>query len=83
MFKPSVVTLQLWLLIFAVFGPLAAWRYEPAGAITALVSLAGFYLANFIASGRFPGGWLFPTLSLAPLFYLMAWSWQRARLRGK
>ncbi len=76
LFDLSVVSLESWLLLLAVLGCLAAWRYELAGAIISLLAIAGFYLTDFAASGHFPRGWIFPALALIPLMYLLAW-WRR------
>jgi hypothetical protein len=75
LFARSVAALETWFLLLAVFSSLAAWRYELGGGIAGLAAVAAFYFTDFAASSfrHWPGGWVFPTLAVVPLLYLLAW----------
>ena len=77
-FALSAISLESWLLLIAVFAPLAAWRYELAGGLIGLVAIGAFYLTDFAAGGfrHFPRGWMLPAIALAPLLFLFA-AWRR------
>jgi hypothetical protein len=36
------------------------WFWELPGGLVALLGITAFYGLNYAASGRFPGGWVFP-----------------------
>lgn len=73
----QVVVLSM-LLLLCWAGLLIALWCEALGGWLALAGSAGFYLADFAASGfrRFPGGPVFPLLLITPLLYLFV-SWRR------
>jgi hypothetical protein len=54
-------------------GQLFAWRYELAGALMALASLAAFYGWCLLMSGKLPGGPYFALLTLPAVLFLAAW----------
>jgi hypothetical protein len=59
--------------LLILMGLLAAWRWERAGALAALLGLAVFQGIEFALSGRFAGG-LFPWFAVPAVLYLLA-SW--------
>lgn len=81
MFQLSDEALEFWLLVLTLAGLGVAWRYELAGALLALAGIGGFYLADFLKSGNFPRGWVFPMFALTPCLFLVAWGWRRAQER--
>jgi hypothetical protein len=51
--------------LLCLAGFVMLWRWELPGGLLALLGIAAFYGLNYAASGRFPGGWVFP-LFFAP-----------------
>jgi len=47
-------------LLTSLVGMGLAWRWELVGGLLSLIGMFGFYLINFAAAGRFPGGPIFP-----------------------
>jgi len=50
---------------------LALW-FEGVGGIVILLGAAWFYWLNYAASGRLPGGWVFPLLWVAGVLFLVS-----------
>jgi hypothetical protein len=76
---PPLWPLSVYMLLFALLtichaGLLIAWRWELAGALMALLGMAGFYVVDFANSKfeRIPGGWVCPLLFVTTLLYLAA-----------
>lgn len=82
-FPPCFLTFEVGLLVLCLAGLVVAFRAELLGGTLGLAGSAGFYLANFAASGfhRFPGGWVFPLLLITPMLYLVVW-WGRRTSGG-
>ncbi len=55
---------------------IAWWREGPGGIITVL-SVALFYVLNFILARRFPGGPFFLLFSLPGFLFLISWLYRR------
>jgi hypothetical protein len=60
----SSLSLNLVLMFLAellcLTGFVVLWRWELPGGVLALLGITAFYGLNYAASGRFPGGWVFP-----------------------
>ncbi len=67
--SPSGV-IQLALFFTAWLGLLVAWRYELLGAAMTLGGMLLFYLMNYLAVGRWPGGWAFAFIASPGLLFL-------------
>jgi hypothetical protein len=63
----------LCLLVLALAGNLAAWRWELAGAAIALISTLGFAGVELAHRGRLPGPWIFGVMALPAVFYTCSW----------
>jgi hypothetical protein len=85
MFEFSLTALESWLTLMIFSGFIATWRYELWGGVVSLGAMAGFYLADFAASGfrHWPRGWMFPTLALVPMLFLLAWWLGHGHRHGK
>jgi hypothetical protein len=46
--------------LLCLTGFVVLWRWELPGGVLALLGITAFYGLNYAASGRFPGGWVFP-----------------------
>jgi len=72
----GVLTPREWvkLVLFAagIGGLLAAWRWEMAGAATALLALAALSAVELTLNQRLPGMWFFGLLGMPALLYLTA-----------
>jgi hypothetical protein len=62
---PLHIVLMFVAKLLCLAGFVMLWRWELPGGLLALVGIAAFYGLNYAASGRFPGGWVFP-LFFAP-----------------
>ena len=62
----------LGLLAGTCLGLVLAWRWEGWGGALSLVCLGGFHLAEWAATGRWPGGWAFPVLALPGVLFIAA-----------
>jgi glucose-6-phosphate-specific signal transduction histidine kinase len=58
-------------------GLILAWRWERAGGIVSIASLAAFYLTLFAFDQRFPRGPYFLLVAMPGFFFLAAWFLQR------
>jgi hypothetical protein len=72
-FAPREFTMLL-ALVTACIGCVALWRYPRAGGALALAGIATFYALNFLFSGRFPGGWVFPLFFVSGVSALAGWA---------
>ena len=60
------------LLLGTCLGLVLAWRWEGWGGALSLVCLGAFHLAEWAATGRWPGGWAFPVLALPGVLFVAA-----------
>ncbi|TWU11612.1 hypothetical protein CA54_04200 [Symmachiella macrocystis] len=67
--------------LMALIGMAVLWKWEGAGGILTLSGMAAFYVLNFAASGRFPGGPVFPACFLPGVLALICW-WRDRRLHN-
>jgi hypothetical protein len=58
--------------LLCIAGFMMLWRWERAGGLLALIGIAAFYGLNFAASGRFPGGWIFPLFFVPGILAIVA-----------
>jgi len=58
---------------------LVLWRREGIGGGMVLCGLGTFYAVEWIGSGRFPGGWVFPLMYLPGVLALIC-RWQARRI---
>lgn len=58
-------------------GMLLAWRWEIAGGLVAVLSLALFYGIHALQSGRWPGGPFFALVTLPAALFLVSGTWRR------
>ena len=54
------VSLMFLAKLLCLTGFVMLWRWELPGGLLALLGITAFYGLNYAASGRFPGGWVFP-----------------------
>ena len=59
-----------------LFGYVMTWWRDWLGAIVSLTGLAAFYAMCFAASGKIPGGWVFPLCAVPGALCLIA-AWLR------
>ena len=58
----------------ALTGMIVLWRWEGTGGLLVVGGMLVFYALNFAASGRIPGGWVFPLCYLPGVLALVCWS---------
>jgi hypothetical protein len=70
----SIHTLLFCLLVLCLAGLLVAWRWELVGGLIALAGIVGFYLVHFANTGfgHFPGGWVFPSMFVTGVLFVVA-----------
>jgi hypothetical protein len=68
-FNPRELTLTTGLMSVAFFaaasGMLILWRWELIGGMIVVIGMTVFYVVNFVATGKWPSGWVLP-LFLVP-----------------
>ncbi|MGE3317416.1 MAG: hypothetical protein AB7O26_20055, partial [Planctomycetaceae bacterium] len=57
-------------LLVALFGMLLLWKWELLGGALSIAGMIAFYAINFAASGRLPGGPVFPLCFLPGMLIL-------------
>lgn len=65
------------LLILALVGNLAAWRWELTGAAIALVSTLAFTAIELARHGPLPGPWLLGVMAAPAILYVCSWLLRR------
>ena len=60
-------------LFVALAGVVIAWRHEGLGGAMSVAGMLAFYLLNFTATGRWPGGFIFPLMFVPGLLFLACW----------
>ena len=65
-------------LFVALAGMLLIWRQELIGGTMVLAGMLAFYSINFGASGRLPGGSVFPLCFVPGIVALVCWCKRRA-----
>jgi hypothetical protein len=63
-------------------GFVALWRWKLPGGLVSLAGIVAFYALNYAASGRFPGGWVFPLFFLPGLLAIASWVVDKRCLGG-
>ena len=75
--SPGALSAREWtllsLMLFALAGTVAAWRWEVAGAALALISTLVFTGVELVHRGRVPGPWLFGVMAAPALLYICSW----------
>ena len=61
------------LLILALVGNLAAWRWELAGAAIALIGTLAFTGIELAQRGRLPGPWILGVMAAPAVLYMGSW----------
>lgn len=71
--KSTMEWIMMAFFLSATAGLFLGCRWEIPGGILILVSMGGFYLLNYWASGfsRWPGGWFFPMFYLSGFLYVL------------
>ena len=72
-------------LFVALIGMAVLWKWEGIGGALVVGGMMAFYGLNFAASGRFPGGWVFPLCFLPGILALVCWGYfrkQAASVKG-
>jgi hypothetical protein len=64
-------SVMLFLFLMTCIGLIVAWQSETVGGAMAILSMALFYVANWIFSGHFPRGWAFAAVVLPALLFLL------------
>lgn len=57
--------------LLTCIGLIVAWRREAVGGSMAILSMALFYVANWIFSGQLPRGWAFAAILLPAFLFLL------------
>ena len=74
-FNPVAMTVrESVLMVFFLLtglGLVVAWRWEAVGGALAILSLALFYVANWLFSGQYPRGWAFAAMIMPALLFLL------------
>lgn len=68
--RVHVETLMTWLLILWCISVVLSLKWMWLGGMLGLVGVGGFYMLDYAASGRFPGGFVFPLLWIPPILTL-------------
>lgn len=75
--SPGSLSAREWILLslmlLALAGNLAAWRWEVVGAALALISTLLFVAVDLVHRGRLPGPWLFAVMAAPALLYICSW----------
>lgn len=71
------LTIQSAALGMALLGLVAAWFSDLAGGLLILGGMAAFYALNFSATGRLPGGWVFPLMFVPGVLLLAGFAWRQ------
>lgn len=58
-------TLMMTAMLTGTAGLILLWRWPAIGGGIGIASMATFYALNWAASGRLPGGWVFPMFLVA------------------
>jgi hypothetical protein len=66
-------------LFFALTGMVVLWRWELFGGVMVVAGMVAFYFINFAASGRLPGGPVFPLCFVPGILALVSWWMGRNR----
>jgi hypothetical protein len=61
------------LMILALLGNLAAWRWEVTGAAVALLSTLAFTGVELARRGPLPGPWLLGVMAAPAVLYIASW----------
>lgn len=56
----------------ALIGMVLLWRWETIGGAIVIAGMLAFYAIHFAASGRLPGGWVFPLCFLPGILALLS-----------
>ncbi len=72
-------TLMLVALFVSLAGLVLGWRHEGLGGALSVAGMLAFYMLNYTASGRWPGGFVFPLLFVPGLLFLACW-WRSGRV---
>ena len=67
----EVTMFLAWLI--ALIGMAVLWKWEGVGGLLTLSGMVAFYGLNFAASGRFPGGPVFPLCFVPGVLALICW----------
>ena len=57
--------------LLTCMGLVVAWRWEAVGGALAILSMALFYVANWMFSGHYPRGWAFAAMLMPALLFLL------------
>jgi hypothetical protein len=60
-------------LLVALTGMLVLWRWELLGGVMVIAGMIAFYSINIAASGRLPGGPVFPLCFVPGILALVCW----------
>lgn len=60
-------------LLSVLAGIFLAWGKKGLGGAMMVGVMILFYSINFIGSGKFPGGWIFPILYISGILFLICW----------
>ena len=71
--------LMLVALFVALAGLVLGWRHEGLGGALSVAGMLAFYTLNYTASGKWPGGFVFPFLFVPGLLFLVCW-WRSGRV---
>lgn len=64
-------------LLLALVGLVVLWKWELPGGLLVLGGMLGFYAANYLAVGRFPSGWAFPSFYVPGVLAVISWTLAR------
>ena len=63
----------------ALVGFVVLWLRDLTGGLLVTGGMIAFYVINYLASGRFPSGWVFPMFFAPGILSLVSWKLARHR----
>ncbi len=70
-------------LLVPLGGMLTLWKWEGVGGLLVIAGMSAFFLINYSVSGRFPSGFVFPTVFSPGVLALVCWWHQRRKTGGQ
>lgn len=65
--------------LVTLVGLVVLWFWELPGGLLTLGGIIAFYAINYLGTGRFPSGWVFPLFYVPGILSLTAWMLSRRR----
>jgi hypothetical protein len=65
--------------VVTLVGLVVLWFWELPGGLLTLGGIIAFYAINYLESGRFPSGWVFPLFYVPGILAVISWMLSRRR----